>query len=408
VRSETVALAVAAIAEITYVWLLVSLNITGFLLFSFGASVAAILFLGITFLPKYTVRQLRAEPRAALVYLANRLRLAGYRVEESHGKMIVRIGSFSAILVSARQTETGCRVQYTPYATRSGWGTLVVLLFIIYTAPAGFALALYGFLRATHFVKSRVAPLLPEDGVLPEIPAAELTRSLLLETVSEAYRTAAEAEEAVRSSYHDILAIVIFGAILAWFVLFIAFSFTNPGPDFMTRMGSAALFAALIAAGAAVPTAWGVRYRMWPNVQRHREWTGRLRSILTRAASPGAPEGSEPSAFEVLMEAAFEVPAWIHVARRGGINRDPVAGFALLMVIIWTFTLASAALSFALSDVRLAGLLAGVSVLLSFGGIFFYRRWRHRWDAETDQALRLWTARIESVRARMERYLRDL
>jgi hypothetical protein len=130
--------------------------------------------------------------------------------------------------------------------------------------------------------------------------------------------------------------------------------------------------------------------------------------MMTQAASPEAAEGKEPSAFEVLMEAANEVPRWIDVVRRGGIHGDPIAGIALLIVVVWTFTLASSAVSFAFSDVRLAGLTGVLSLLLSIGGAFFYRRWRRRWDAEKNEALRLWNRRVDGVRTRMEQYLRDL
>jgi len=407
VRSEAVALAVAGMAEIAYVSILVFLNVSAVYVFSFGASVAVILFLGITFLPKYTIRTMRAEPHAALAYLANRLRLAGYRVAESSGNLTVRIGSFSAVLVSARRTETGCRVRYQPYATPSGWGTLMVLTLITYTALAGFALAAYGFLRATFFVRSKVLPLLPEDGGIPEIPAADLTRVILLEALAEAHRTAAEAEEAVRSSYHDSLAIVFFGAMLAWFALFVAFSF-QLDPDFFARFGRAALLATAFVAGAALPTAWLIRHRMAPRLTRYRDWVGRFRAAMERAASAKSTEEPEPSSFEFLMESAAEVPAWIDLVRRKGVNRDPATALLLLMVVIWTFTLGSTALSFVFFDAVLAGVFGIAGIVLGIGAVLFYRRWRRRWDAETEQAHRDWTRRVQGVRVRMEQYLRDL
>lgn len=407
-RSETVALVVAAIAEIALVWITVFLNLDFIFIFFYGASVAAALFLAITFLPKYTIREMRAEPAAALAYLANRLRLAGYRVEGGAGKLTVRIGSFSAILVSARRTDTGCRVRYQPYATPSGWGTLLTLMLIVYTATAGFALGIYGFLRSASFVKSRVAPLLPEDGRIPEVPAADRTRSDLVEALSEAYRTAAEAEEAVRSSYHDSLAIVICGAIVGWFLLIIAFSLTLSDPDFPGRIGTAVLWSTAIAAAAAVPTAWVIRMRIWPQVVAYREWAGRLRTAMMRAGSSEDLERSEPSGFEILMEAAGQVPKWIGFVRRGGINRDSATGLVLLMVIVWTFTLGFAALSLVFLDAVLAGIAGAACVGLAIGTVLFYRRWRRRWDAETERALRDWSLRVDGVRARMEQYLRDL
>src|SRR5438445_7218079 len=125
----------------------------------------------------------------------------GYRVAESPGRLTVRIGSFSAILVTARPTPSGCRVLYQPFATPSGWGTLLTLLIIVYTGLAGLGLAAYGFLRAWSFSTSVVAPLLPVARSLPAIPVEACTRSARLEAPPGAHRPAALVTGALRSHY---------------------------------------------------------------------------------------------------------------------------------------------------------------------------------------------------------------
>src|SRR3989442_2488813 len=99
-------------------------------------------------------------------------------------------------------------------------------------------------------------------------------------------------------------------------------------------------------AAAAIPLGILIRVRLRPNVLLHRAHAERLRAAMARASAPGAPEGSEPSAFELLMDASVEVPSWIQVSRRGGLNRDPAAGALILVAAAWAFSLDSCPLSF--------------------------------------------------------------
>ncbi len=406
-RSEVLALVAAAGTDAALLFYAFTHFESIFVLF-FGIIVAGGAFLGITFLPKYPVRDVRAEPGAALAYLANRLRLMGYRVAESPGRLTVRIGSFSAILVTARPTPSGCRVLYQPFATPSGWGTLLTLLIIVYTGLAGLGLAAYGFLRAWSFSSSVVAPLLPADGSLPEIPVEDRTRSMLLETLSEAHRAAAEATEALRSNYGDLQAIVIGGAIVVWLFVFVLFASADVSADFTARMTMGAVRATAAVAAAAIPLGILIRIRLRPNVLLHRAHTERLRAAMARASAPGAPEGSEPSAFELLMDASVEVPSWIKVSRRGGLNRDPAAGLFILVAAVWSFSLVSAAFSFVFFNPVLAALLGSLGIALSVIATLLYRRWKRRWEEETQRALRDWKGRIDRIRAEMSRYIEDL
>jgi len=406
-RSEVLALVAAAGIDAAVLAYAFSHFESIFVLF-FGDIAAGGAFLGITFLPKYPVRDVRAEPGAALAYLANRLRLMGYRVAESPGRLTIRIGSFSAILVTARPTPSGCRVLYQPFATPSGWGTLLTLLIIVYTGLAGLGLAAYGLLRAWSFSTSVVAPLLPADGSLPEIPAEDRTRYMLLETLSEAHRAAAEATEALRSNYGDLQAIVVGGAIVVWLFVFVLFASADVSADFTARMMMAAARATAAVAAAAIPLGILIRIRLRPNVLLHRAHAERLRAAMARASAPGAPEGSEPSAFELLMDASVEVPSWIRVSRRGGLNRDPPAGLFIVVAAVWSITLVSAAFSFVFFNPVLAALWGSLGIALSVIATLFYRRWKRRWEEETKRALRDWEGRIDRIRAEMSRYIEDL
>src|SRR2546427_5636775 len=109
-RSEVLALVAAAGTDAALLFYAFSHFEFIFVLF-FGIIVAGGAFLGITFLPKEPGRDVRAGPGAALAYLANRLRLMGYRGAESPGRLAGRIGSFFAILVPARPPPPGCPAQ---------------------------------------------------------------------------------------------------------------------------------------------------------------------------------------------------------------------------------------------------------------------------------------------------------
>src|SRR5438445_257659 len=158
------------------------------------------------------------------------------------------------------------------------------------------------------FSASVVAPLLPVDGSLPSIPVEDSSRSVLLETLSEAHRAAAEATEALRSNYWDLQTIVIGGAIIVWLFAFILFSM-DVNRDFTARMTMGAARATAAVAAAAIPLGILIRVRLRPNVLLHRAHAERLRAAMATSSAPGAPEGSEPRAFELLMDTSVEVPS---------------------------------------------------------------------------------------------------
>ena len=407
-RPEARALGIAASVAATIFAIIAFLGLDPIYMILSGGTVAAAAFLGIPYLPKYPVREVRAAPEDTLAYLASRLRLAGHRVAQSPSMLTVRIGSFAAVRVFARPTASGSRVSYQPYATPSGWGTLITLVVLGWTGLGGLALALYGFVRVWSFTSSRLAPTLPADGGLPATPPSDETRTALLEAMSEAQRVAAEAHEALRATYWDYQAIVLLAAILVWVVLFIGLGPSIPEPDFLTRMRTSAVLATAVTVGVAGSTAWLIRRRIRPRILRQRERAEHLERAFAREAARKAPEGGEPSSFELLVEASNEVPTWIETSRRGGISRDPAAGIILVMILVWTYGLVSAALFYLWADVVLGLVLAGLGVALGLGAFWFYRSWRRRWDSETVRALGDWKRRLAVVRARMEQYLEDL
>jgi hypothetical protein len=195
---------------------------------------------------------------------------------------------------------------------------------------------------------------------------------------------------------------------VGWLFAFILFSIGNPSSDFGGRWTMGAIRATVVVGAAAIPLALFIRIRFRPRIVRYRAEARRLRAAMSRASAPVEPEGSEPSGFEVLMDASAEVPSWIDVTRRGGLIRDPAAGLLFLVAVVWTFSLGSAAFSLAFVNPAFAAVMASAGLALSIGATVFYRRWKRRWDAETQRAHREWKGRVEQVRAAMDRYIEDL
>lgn len=407
-RREIQAIAAAATAAVAIFLVLAALRPEPFVLLFFGAEAAAVVVLGILFLPKFPVREVHATPEASLAFLARHFRFAGQRVSEVPGTLTVRIGSFSAVRITARPTATGSDIRYHAYATPSGWGTIIIFILLGWTAFLGLALAIYGFLRVLSFVASRLIPAVPVDGELPVAPPEDETRAVLLEALSEAHRVAAEAHEAIRSTYWDFQSIVIGGAIIAWLILFVVIFPGLPEPDFARRVMTGFALAGAYTVTYASVFAWGVRRRFRPRVVAYRDRAVELERTFSREVARTHPTGGESSSFEILAEASKEVPVWIEATRRPRLSREPAAGVLIVMVVFITYSLISGALAFAYFDPLVAFLLAAGGAALVAATIWLYRKWRRRWDTETVRILDVWKQRFAEVRARMDRYLEDL
>lgn len=375
--------------------------------FFFGGMAAAAILLGVIFLPKYPLGFVKGAPGDILAFLARRLRLEEYRVEQAPGRLTIRLGSLRAVRLFVRPAQRGCEVRYQPYATPSGWGTLVFLTVLGWTSLLAIPVIVYAFHGARSFARGELAGILPREAV-PAEAAPDEVRALLLESLSEAHRFAAEAHEETLSTYRDLQAIVVVVAFTAWLLLFIMLALALPEPYFVPRLGASALFAAGIVLAATVPGLIACRARFRPRILRYRAWAMRLAEAMHREATRAMPAEDGSSVFELLSEAALEVPLWIEAARRGGINRDPSAGILLVMTILSSVSVASAAVSGLWLNLLVGvGLLAaGVGGLVA--ALLFYRRWKHRWNAETVRIEADWKLRLDGVRGQMEQYLQDL
>src|SRR3990170_580014 len=187
--------------------------------------VAAATLLAIFFLPAFPLLAVPGLPEDLRKPLVHRLRLAGLVVAEGEGQMSVRVGRISAVRVHLKSVTEGTEIRYRPDATPSGWTLVLALIFLgAYglTAIAAVILVLYVALRASQFVRLRLANLAVKAAMDPRPrPDASL---LLVDELAETYRIATEAYEAERSAHGDRVLLAALGALALWTVLFFGIS----------------------------------------------------------------------------------------------------------------------------------------------------------------------------------------
>jgi len=240
----------------------------------------------------------------------------------------------------------------------------------------------------------------------PGIRGTDDIGATLDEALVEARRLAGDAHAAQRERYQSAIGYVLLAALIVWFLLFVGLGLVVKEPDLARRMTVSFLVATVTAIAVGAPGAWGIRRRARPDIVAAKAWADRLGEAMDRRRSGERPTGS---VFELLAEAAREVPRWLYAQRRAGLVRDPGTwGWIFLLVwlgvdILIGFMPSSIGLDFVatiLVGVPSFGLLAAAAVL--------YVRWRRRREIRLETEQRDWDRRYEEVRGRMERFLEEL
>ncbi len=385
-----------------------------FALQQYGGLLVATLLFALLFLPEFRLKRVGAPPEAVLARLSYELRLAGHRVVERPNELTIRVGTVAALKLRARSAGGRTVVGSQADATPSGWGTLLTImvfsvLFPPWTAILPAIAFPYVFVRERSFITRHITPLLTAEGRLREGPPADDVRAMLLNSLAEGHRIAAEAYEAQRTAYHDSQGVVATGAILAGVALFVGFMLVLPGPSFVSRVPWSFGLAMCGALGLAFPSAWLIRRRFRGRALGLKAWADRLRDALSREVAHRPLEATEPGALEILVEASKEVPEWLQASRKAGLSGDPVNSFLLFVMgsqaVVAFFAVAWMA---ATGQWLLAILFALAGLGLGSGSYLFYGRWKRERDAEATRILSEWNERFERVRSQMERYLEGL
>lgn len=399
--------AAVAVADVLY---LISLyvSMTASILSMLVPSIVAVCLLAALFLPRWRIGESRSPPEETYARLLHGLRQAQHRVEEKPDHLVVRVGRWSAIKIWIGFERGGSSLRYQLDATPSGWGLIMVLVILVEVSVVAPLVILYVFAQVERFVNRKLIPITVSIGAPREIAPEPDVRSMLVDSLAEAHRLAAEAFESERASYQDSQAVVLFGGILVWgFTLLLIL--LGVAPSDPLRQGFLPLLVSLVtAAGVTILPAFWVRRRFRPRILEHRGWANRLQQALAEEASRRPSETGAFSVFELLADASAQVPRWIEARRRAGLSRDPASGFLLLGMAVWAFTLFEGfwvGLGF---GILYAALFLTAAVLLSFGVFAFYHRWARRLKEASERSLLEWRQRLERVRALMEQYLDGL
>ncbi len=396
-----------AIADILYI---VSLYVAAAasLLSILVPSVIAVCLLAGLFLPRWRIGESRSTPEETYARILAGLRRAQCRVEEKPDHLLVRVGRWSAVKVWIGFERGGGSLRYQFDATPSGWGLIMMLVVLIEVSVAAPFVMLYLFAQEERFMNRIVLPIAASLGAPREVPPELDAQTMLVDSLGEAHRLAAEAFESERASYQDSQAVVLFGGILVW-VLTLLLILLGAASSDPLRQGYVPLAVSLLAAAAAtVPPALWVRRRFRPRILEYRRWAARLRGALAEVASRRPSKTGPSSAFETLADASARVPGWIEAQRRAGFSRDPASGFLLLGMMVWAFTLFEGfwvGLGF---GILYAALFLAAAIILSLGVLAFYLRWAKRLKEASERSLLEWRRRLERMRALMEEYVDGL
>ncbi|MFQ5910334.1 MAG: hypothetical protein ACE5IJ_06395 [Thermoplasmata archaeon] len=368
------------------------------LVFIVGSLVSALGVLLWVFLRRPFLASVPMKPEVATAALAHRLRIKGYQVAEEPRKLLVRINDWTRLAIRWRGDEETV-FRYSVDATPRGWGAVLVLAIIVYTAVLAIGLAAYihwKAVRAAH----RVQESLARDPLAP--PHPDDVGALLLDGLSEARRLAVETLEYEREAWENAIVLVVLGAFLLGAFLFVgAFLW---GHDLVTTLGLPATSGLLVGVAVAIGLLGYLLLRASyrPRLQELRSWDTTFREAFERELAGEAPPEGESSAVELLAEAAIRAPLWSRERRLRKLHHDPAATWI-------AFALAgSAAYLFAFTaffvDPFWRLLTGSIGAVLTVGAAAFWRRWRRGlWEEE-----RRTRASWEAVRRRLEDGIEDI
>jgi len=364
--------------------------------------------LAVVFALRFRLSTVPEAPRKVLSKLAHQLRASGMRVKEERGSIAVQASSLVEVKVMAKATPEGTRVLYAAYATPTGWA--IILVFVLLFAWVSLAASLCFLYRSAVFSGGRVYPALSGLHADEKAAAVVSTRDMLVDSLSEARRLSAEAYEAAKSNYHDALIMLVLGVSFISIVVSLLMWFYLPG-DFTRQAGGLISIATGLVAGIAVLlVTWrSVATDAKPRMQSLRRWSKRLEYALHREIEASAPPDAEPSSLELIIDSYHQLPIWLSARRKAGMFREPGTWMLIFFFSYMGIPLGvGGAVGLFQGNLAVGGPLLAVSALLLSSSAFLYIRWR-RFKAKEDSNVSAdWTARLDSLEAEMEAYLRGV
>ena len=357
----------------------------------------------VAFLLRLRLSTVRGDPEVVLASLAHRLRVSGYRVSKSPGRLSVRISTTSAIRIIAKPASEGTSISYQTTGTPAGFVILIILVLAASSlAPIQLVFAVFMLYRSSVFASDRVLPRLFGMPV-PELEGgAASTRMMLVAGLSEGMRVAAEAHEATRAKYHAWALVLVFVFLIGYGQASILLSWHTGVEAWRAYRLLVGLIAGLIAA----IIYWGlVSRRLGPMLKDLKVWITRLESALSREAEGVPPMDGEVSSFELVMESYGEVPKWVKARRKAGIFRRPGYWFLIFFFSLYAVGGGVGAIIFVSTNIQFGMILTAISVAFGSLASFMYLHWRKRQNEEDRATLTDQTGRLQTLRAEMETYL---
>ena len=366
--------------------------------------------LAFIFLPWLRLTIVKDDSQTVLKDLAHRLRVSRYRVSEEPNRLVIQIDSNSAVKIRAISCPHGTEISYQPDATPSGWSLMLILLLIVpITQPVSIVVAFFIYAKVREFAVGRVMPRITGEPVSRSSSQEVDVRTVLIDSLSEGHRLAAEAYEGAQSSREDwvlfttIMGIVLFAGLLLASAMMLPEDIKFPERMYVILLVSIVAPLLLVLASLHLMGA-----RTGAKIEALRSWSERLDAALSREVSRTAPSEGEPSSFELLADAWRQVPYWINVRRGAGVFRDPGDWFVILLCGCLGFGMLVGAFVLAFTALGYAALMAFAGTAFSAAAFLVHKRWRKRLDEEAKRLDHGWKARFDGMWTEMEKYIQDM
>ena len=329
-------------------------------------------------------------------YLMMELNRRYLRVVSSPEGFKLNLTTISGLKIKIRPVNGGTKVVIKAEPTTDGWILIIVFVIFHMTSILIFPLAIQLYLKANKFTREVIEPILSFPPSDVEIHVEEDVNLILLQSLAEGHRIAAEAFEAQRSYYQDVLLIaVIFWLICGSSLMVLAADSSFPS---VVIMGSLLLASILM-----IPFILYAWFWVRPLTYEYKAWTEGLwerwqRETTGQMVSSGC--------LEYLLDACMEMPKWIEARWGASHYREPGIWSTIAIIIYFASLLALGlfpidpyvSTEFWWVKYLLSSLLFGASIIL-------FLRWRRAMSVARNRTRALWNKRKSIIESEIESLL---
>ncbi len=265
--------------------------------------------------------------------LALALRADNPNTKMTGDKLVVRVGTWTTVEISAIGDGNRTTVSARAGATISGWVVVLILALVLSTfAIVALTVALIIFTRGHASANRRHVEIVTASH--SDLPVSELIdlNKGIVDTLSEGRRIASEARRSVQLSYRlKILAILLIGMWIlpAVIVLLARQALGGDSADLPENIYFYAILADLVIGIALIAR---VRNRMKPVIAEYRQWENRLDNLLSMDTSDKK-DNIDESVIESLVEVAERTEKWTREQKRASASNDPMTWLLIIILL---------------------------------------------------------------------------